>query len=399
MKQEGYNQEAIQSMNRTLILQYLQQEKMCSRVRLAQLSGLKQATITNIINDFISWGIVEEMGLMGGQRGRRAIAIRLEQERFAVIGVRLARQFFDVGLFTLSGELVGERVRTPITDNAPQAVLDGIARSVLAMIHAASGRQILAVGVAVPGPYYAKEGIIEDVFPGWEKICVPEELRSQIPLPVCMEHDANAGVLAERLLGDHDRKYETIVYLAIGQGIGAGIYHNGQIFRGSTGIAGEIGHISINLDGPVCSCGNRGCLTAYASTIALTNRINLARQKIDSAAKLLTWQDLTGDSGDAPENDPVIREEFDRNIRYLAAGINSLIYSYNPDLIIIGDEILALDKKIADDLADRLIYLKRHSDKKKVLVRASSFDMDPAFVGAAEVAIDYVFHHLGVFWQ
>ena len=274
MKQGGKNLEVIQAMNRTLLLRLLQQNHICSRANLSEQSGLKQATITNIINDFISWELVEETGLIEGCKGRRAIGIRLNTEVFYVIGVRLSRKYFEVGIFTLMGELVEEEYREYITDTKPSTVIPKKQESIRRLIARYAGKKVLAVGVAVPGPYYFEEGVIEAVFTDWEQVSIKSMLQEGMPLPVVIDHDANAGVLAECSFGLDPNLYETVVYLAVGQGIGAGIYHEGKIFRGAAGIAGEIGHASINMDGPRCECGNRGCLTCYASTIAFMDRVN-----------------------------------------------------------------------------------------------------------------------------
>ena len=106
MKQatRGYNQGNIQNMNRTLLLNLLRREKVCARTTLAEHSGLQQATVTHIVNDFINWNLVKEIGFLSGAKGRRSIAISLNTNDFAVAGIRIARRNFSVGLFTLQGE-------------------------------------------------------------------------------------------------------------------------------------------------------------------------------------------------------------------------------------------------------------------------------------------------------
>ena len=99
----GYNQEKIQGMNRTLVLNLLRKGGICSRTQLAKESGLKQATITNIVNDFIEWGIVKETGFLTGDKGRRSIGISMDQSTFGILAVRLARRGFSIGVFDMCG--------------------------------------------------------------------------------------------------------------------------------------------------------------------------------------------------------------------------------------------------------------------------------------------------------
>ncbi len=393
MKQGGKNLEVIQAMNRTLLLRLLQQNHICSRANLSEQSGLKQATITNIINDFISWELVEETGLIEGCKGRRAIGIRLNTEMFYVIGVRLSRKYFEVGIFTLMGELVEEEYREYITDTKPSTVIPKIQESIRRLIARYAGKKVLAVGVAVPGPYYFEEGVIEAVFMDWEQVSIKSMLQEGMPLPVVIDHDANAGVLAECSFGLDPNLYETVVYLAVGQGIGAGIYHEGKIFRGAAGIAGEIGHASINMDGPRCECGNRGCLTCYASTIAFMDRVNKRRKDL-GFSPLLQFQDLIEP---AQKKDEVVYSEFRTNMRYLSVGIINLIYSYNPDLIIIGDEMSRIGERVPEEIKYNISQLMERKVLKQAEIRLAAFEKDSAFIGAAELAIDYAFVHTELF--
>ena len=387
MKQGGKNLEVIQAMNRTLLLRLLQQNHICSRANLSEQSGLKQATITNIINDFISWELVEETGLIEGCKGRRAIGIRLNTEVFYVIGVRLSRKYFEVGIFTLMGELVEEEYREYITDTKPSTVIPKIQESIRRLIARYAGKKVLAVGVAVPGPYYFEEGVIEAVFTDWEQVSIKSMLQEGMPLPVVIDHDANAGVLAECSFGLDPNLYETVVYLAVGQGIGAGIYHEGKIFRGAAGIAGEIGHASINMDGPRCECGK------YAYSIAFMDRVNKRRKDL-GFSPLLQFQDLIEP---AQKKDEVVYSEFRTNMRYLSVGIINLIYSYNPDLIIIGDEMSRIGERVPEEIKYNISQLMERKVLKQAEIRLAAFEKDSAFIGAAELAIDYAFVHTELF--
>ena len=114
---KGVNQDSIQSMNRTLIIKLLREQGVCSRANLAKLSGLKKATVTYIVNDFISWGCVREVGLMQGDKGRRSIGITLAEDSYYVIGIRLARRNFKIGLFSINGRLIHMKQQQPGQDH------------------------------------------------------------------------------------------------------------------------------------------------------------------------------------------------------------------------------------------------------------------------------------------
>lgn len=391
MESKGKNLEVVQAMNRKLLLKMLQQNVTCSRANLAGQSGLKQATITNIVNDFISWGLVEETGIIEGNKGRRAIGIRLKADSFYVIGIRLSRKYFEIGIFTLTGKLIGEKYKRDLVDTLPTVVMDAMQKIIEKLIAEHPEKKIVAIGVSVPGPYYYNDGIIETItnFRGWKKVPILQELQKRFDIPVIVDHDANAGVLAECSFAVNPEQYRTVVYVAVGQGIGAGIFHNGEIFRGASGIAGEIGHASVNINGPRCECGNRGCLTLYVSTITFTENVNAALQKAGRET-VENFDDLIEL---IQKKDSDVYPEFKNTMRYLSAGITNLIYSYNPSLIIIGDEMSRVGSLMIEEIKDSLSHIVERKVVDQAELCLTSFEMDPAFIGAAELAVDYVFEH------
>jgi len=388
MKQTGANQERTQTANRELILRMLQHMRLCSRAELAKQSGLQQATITHIINDFIQWGVVQETGLLHGARGRRSIGICISEEKYAVIAFRLTRKYFIVGQFSLNGRELSQRIVFPIGDSTPQSVIDTACTTIKRIIQEHPERTFLAVGVAVPGPYYYDDGEIAviSIFPGWRNIKIRDIMQESLPIPVIVDHDANAGALAESTLIKDNDMYDTVVYVAVGQGIGAGIVEHGEIYRGAQGIAGEIGHTCIDVHGDPCDCGGRGCLTLYASTIALTKRLRqvYGQSALDFAesVKLIRAQD------------PPAVEVFHEVMQYLGVGIVNLIYTYNPSCIVIGDEMSTIGQAVLDDLNAFIQRLNTPKLGTSLRLQLAKVDVDSAYAGAAIVASRYVFSNI-----
>lgn len=394
---KGKNLENIQQMNRTLVLKLLQQNKICARSELSKQSGLKQATITNIINDFIAWGIVEEIGFLEGMRGRRSIAVTLERKRHCVAAVRISRRYFMVGLVDFLGEEVSKPYKENVSGQAPEMIIAKIKRTIKRVI-AENDKIISAIGVAVPGPYFYKEGeigIITDA-PGWEKVSIKKELEQDFSIPVVVDHDANAGVLAECSFRETKFSNDTIIYLAVGQGIGAGISYHGRIIRGSLGIAGEVGHASINANGIKCECGNRGCLTLYASSRAFMEQ---AERERSSGKKTMLKEGFTLDEliEATVERDKMAYSVFKKIVYYLSVGIINIIYIYNPHTLIIGDEMAAIGPLLIDEIMQNVDKLKSKRIAENVNVRLSSFQPDPAYIGASAVAIDHLFKNTELF--
>ena len=390
MKQSGANQERSQAENRELVLRTLQHIKLCSRAELAKQTGLKQATITHMMNDFLAWGLVDETGLLPGSKGRRSIGVQISESNFRVIGFRLTRQYFTIGVFTMSCRETGSRIQEEIRNSDPEYILEKVCGIINQIIRSRPREQFLAVGVSVPGPYYQDEGEIAMIsaFPGWCNIKIREIMQKRIPLPVIVDHDANAGALAESSLVPERNMYDTMVYVSAGQGIGAGIVEEGKIYRGALGIAGEIGHTCVDVNGALCECGGHGCLTLYASTIALTDNV---RRRMHNPE--LTMTDIVRL---IHEEVPEVLEEFQRLMRYLSAGIVNLIYTYNPSRIVIGDALSEIGQPILDSLHEHLktLTVRRLADQLKI--ELAELGYDSAYVGAAEIATRYVFSNVGL---
>lgn len=389
----GVNQDSIQEMNRALIINLLREQGVCSRANLAKLSGLKKATVTYIINDFINWGCVRETGLLSGDKGRRSIGITLTEDSYYVIGIRLARRYYKVGLFSINGTLKEVKRQEIEHDQEPDSIMEEMIACVKDMCSRAGEEKVLSVGMAIPGPFIKKEGKIavltESV--GWGNMEFKEELAKHLPYPVFIEHDANAGAYAQIWYDRTIDKNECLVYVAVGQGLGAGIIYNGEIIKGELGIAGEIGHTTIRFDGPKCECGNRGCLEKYCSSIVLARNI-ARRKKSEDRYHLSEIQEMI-DSGD-----PIAIEEFRSACRYLGYGLVNVVNSFNPSVIILGDEMShiyaeCMLEEVNQILKERLLP-EVYSNLK---VKVSKAVRDSVLHGIGAISINAVMANLGFY--
>lgn len=385
----GINQERIQKMNRSLMIHLLRKEGVCARTHLAKLSDLKQATVTNIINDFLDCGLVKEVGYIAGDKGRRSIGISINNDDFGVMGIQVARKNYKMGIFDLSGNLVDMRADDLSSHMSPKEIFQMVLEEAKVLMDGAGNRKVIAIGVALPGPYNIKRGRIELMtgFPGWDDIAIREELESRFHIPVFAEQDANAGALAQywydvEKFGNGGK--EVIVYISAGQGIGAGIICGGELIKGSIGIAGEIGHTSINFKGPKCSCGNYGCLENYCSSIAFMKEIN----RILGQEREYTFSEAVRM---VQAGNPIVKEIFLTSCDNLAIGVVNLINSFNPSVIIIGDE---MSHVIPEEMLQRI----KDEVKRKILPEiyenmkiTLSFVKDSMVHGAAIAAIMNVF--------
>lgn len=336
---KGTNLESAQEMNRSLVIHLLRQVKVCSRAELSKSTGLKQATITNIINDLINADLVRVTGSIIGAKGRRSIGISLNLEVYKVVGIRLSRKYISIGLFDIDGNKYSSEIVPTDMKLGSDVVLERIKEEVAKLIENINRSNILGIGIAIPGPFIKNKGNITLMaeFPGWENISIQDELESEFGLPTYLEHNANLGALAEWWLGGHTKQMGTMVYVTAGLGIGAGVIVDGKIFKGALGIAGEIGHMSISFDGPKCECGNSGCLEKYCSAIALVRDV---KEELKNYPNSILQQDasLAGILEGLKANDELAKKAIKKSSWFLGFGLASILVVENvmkkPSLIV-----------------------------------------------------------------
>ncbi len=390
----GANSDDLQQMNRVLVLSLMRKNQVTTRAEIAKLTGLKRATITNIINQFIECGIVKETGLMEGEKGRRSIGITLDGMKYRVVAVRLARQHFTIGLYDISGDRqFCKKVAIDFMDGSLHAM-----RLIKKEIRSLMEREdnVVSIGVALPGPYLKTENRIAQIsdFPGWKNVDIAGELKQEFDVPVYVEHDGKASALAEWWYDGYAISDTVLLNILAGQGIGAGIIENGKLYQGGHGCAGELGHTSIFYDGPKCECGNRGCLDLYCSSIVLLRNIQDGLENYPESE--LNNCEITKDNvTKAIKNgDMLATKEVQKMGKYLSYGIVNAINTYDPNIIVIGDELSVIGGNI-------LLETVKEQVKKRVLpsifenleIKLSSLD-DPILKGAMTVAVNNFFEQL-----
>ncbi len=393
----GANSSDLQQMNRILVLTLLRKFKTTTRAELARITGLKRATITNIINEFIDCKIVKEIGITDGEKGRRSIQIAIDPGNRRVIAVRLARKYFTVGLFDILGNIFYKDTTPLELKNGSEYALRLIKNKVHELYD--DNSNIFAIGVALPGPYLKTEDKIVQIsdFPGWENVSIVKELQDEFHIPVYAEHDSNASALTEWWFGSSAPRVDSdsvLLNIIAGQGVGAGLVQNGVIYHGRHGIAGELGHTSIDYKGKKCACGNRGCLDLYCSSIVLIQ--NIQEHLPDYPESVLKNQliNLKTIKEAVQLGDELAIHEIRAMSRFLGVGIANAIKVYDPDVVVIGDELADVGGEYL--LQEVMTVLKRRilpTILQNIDVKLSTID-NPMLSGAMCVAVDNVFKNI-----
>ncbi len=386
----GNNTSDLSEMNRSAIVRILQQNEMCSRAEVAKMMGLTQASITKLVGSLIDMGIVSEVGIVKGNGNRRSIGLRLNAEKNLVIGVKFSRHVFAIGVFDISGKLYTQQeTEYSLTDFAEDVIA-----SMKSQIHELLKKyeNVVAIGLAVPGPYLRKEGTIAMVtrMPNWSTVNFIDEFKHEFDKPVFIEQDANAGALAEWWFGNHGRPLNSLAYFLAGEGVGSGIVDHDRLLLGNLGIASEVGHISIDYNGPVCECGNRGCLELYSSTMALLKRAEKELPELFEKPYENRTQICHRIFDAARAGDKKALKLVEEIAEYLGYGCVTLINAYDPEIIVIGDSIAAADELLLPTINKIVKERTLEAISSHVKIEISKLSIDPTLYGAAAIATDRV---------
>lgn len=387
-RKKGNNHSDLFNMNRSLVLRLIYEKEITTRSEISRITGLTEAAISKIVSAMVDLGIVIETDYVKGLSGRRAIGLRVNSDKFSILGVKLSRHNFTIGKFDITGNLKHFKDNKYVKTNSKD-----MTKQILDAIHEELNKNpdIVAVGMAVPGPFDSKKGKVllltevNDFF----NINIKDSFQNELDIPLIIGHDANAAALASRLnIPNIDKK--NLVYYLVGQGVGVGAICNGNLVLGNRGMAGEIGHVSIDINGRHCKCGNYGCLETYCSSIAFINEANRRREKHPNSMlndlEFLTVKDVfdIADKGDLLAIE-LAKETSD----YIAYGAVNIINTFNPRTIIIGDEMSYGEKYI------RASYEKIVKERvlpaivEKTTCLFALPDIDYVLSGAAALAIDY----------
>ena len=364
----------IQELNRSIILKTIQKYGPISRIEIARRNKISSTTVTSAVKILIKQGLVFEEGVGKSTGGRKPILIRFASDIWFIIAVVITNKYIEIAEMSL--EAIAKRQKKyNINDLEGKLFVDYLLKSINKFFKAYTDfKKCIGISIITPGTIDIKKAIIiENTKLKLRNVNLKEILEKQFKLKVWLENDANAGVLAEKEYGAY-KKFKNLIYITVGDGIGAGIMVNEQIYRGSNGGAGEFGHTSIDLNGISCDCGNRGCLENYISWPVIYSKIlhSIAQGKSTMMLKLAKGDKIQITSSifryALEKNDQLAIEIIVDVSKYLAIGIINLINLINPNAIILGGEIAHNNYFLVSKIKEIVLKqaLKISTDKLKI---------------------------------
>lgn len=381
------DQQLVKAINRAAVLRLLRSEQGLSRADLADRSGLTRSTVSLIIKELIATGwIAEDDVLATGALGRRPTPLRLDGSRLSLIGAEVTPDTIRVVSTTIHGDV--EQVhQAALNQLDPEGACRQLVDMVIELVRrtTAQGKQVLGVGVALPGAVQVSTGML--LFApnlGWRNVAVAEWLRRDLDaagldqVPFYCLNDADLAAVGETEFGPHPAD-DPLVYITCGLGVGSGVVLGDTLFTGATGAGGEIGHTVLHFGGRACSCGRLGCAEAYVGLRAVAESAGCLSS--DGGVDLVALKRLI------TARDPLVRAAFEAAGRSLGVLLQNVWTTFDPRAIVLGGESVALGGQPFVDAALAVLDdYAAHAGVPPPAVRLSRFtELATAVGGAAYV--------------
>ncbi len=383
------------------IIHLLNQHGQISRTDLARMTGWSRAKISLEMDGLIRRGLVLEVGDGVSEGGRKPRLLSINDQLGFLAGVDIGATSIDLALADVCGVILQRRSEPADVRNSPEQLLGRCCELICEMVLAQGGQpeKILGIGVGVPGPVEFSKGVLvaPPLMPLWERYPIRDFFRKTFRSAyVVVDNDVNIMALAELREGD-GRGVDHFIFIKIGTGIGCGIVSNGKIHRGADGSAGDIGHICVDKNGPVCRCGNLGCLEAVTAGPAIAEKAMRAAQ--DGSSQILAHK-LTANGGSLTtedvgsamrEGDRAAVEIVQYSGRVIGETLASLVNFFNPNYIFFGGGVTNLGNQLLSSIRQAVLNRSLPLATRHLVIDYSSMGSDAGIIGAICLAKDHLF--------
>lgn len=376
----------MKSVNKSIILNKIRTAEPISRAQIAKETKLTPPTVSSIVKELIEQGIVRESDLGESKGGRKPTMLLIKSDAFYIIGVDAGPETVECVLTDLSGKVFERTTSTlemPMTNDRFIAILK---ENIYQILHSSTTNpdEIIGIGVAMHGVVDVETGT-SLLAPNLnlKNIPIKAELEKEFDLIIKVENDARAMALGESWFGGHGY-LDSMVAVNIGRGVGSGIVINGKLYHGQQDIAGEVGHMTIDINGEICECGNRGCFQTFVSGAAIAER---ARKKV---------QGKTSMSGQkifelAQSGNQSYVEILQETGRIIGIGLTNLIHLVNPEKIVLGGGVMKSEQFILPIIKETIEQHALIPEAKETDVTVTKLGNDATLLGAVSLFLVELF--------
>jgi glucokinase-like ROK family protein len=369
-----------------------------SRADLADKMGLTRAAVSLIVNDLLDTGVIQEAEIRSVPSGRPPVTLEINPKLGLVGAIDMGASHMSLAVADFTARILQEFEVPLDIKKGPKDCLAEASQQLLNLLESQglSISNISAVGVGVPGPVITEAGMVvaPPIMPGWDRYPIRATLEKKWNCPVTLNNDAELGALGEWAYGA-GRGEKNIAYIKVGSGIGAGLILNQQIYGGTRGAAGEIGHLTIDENGPLCNCGNHGCLEAFASGHAIAQQGQLLVQSgkrtllSDLGSEKITAQEV---AEAARRGDLHAQEILRRSGTFIGIAIAGLINLFNPSIVIIGGGVAQVGDLLTAPIRQAVRERAMRASEQSVRITTAMLGRRSLLMGATVQAINVAIH-------
>jgi predicted NBD/HSP70 family sugar kinase len=377
--------ESLRAGNRASVIDALRLRGAVSRADIARHTGLSRTTVSTLVADLQAEGLViehrSEIAAGGGKVGRPGVLLALDQKAGALVGIDFGHRHLRVAVSDLSYEVLAEELVDLDVDHDADEALETAVRMVRSLLREADvdSERVLSAGMGLPAPIARPSGLVSShpILPAWIDMDPAAEMSHRLLVPVALDNDANLGALGEATFGSGSAApADVLVYARLSAGIGAGIAIGGQVFRGASGFAGEIGHVPVDPNGRMCRCGNRGCLETLVGSEAVVELLQRSHGTLTIENVIERAAD--GDAGCRR----ALADAGRATGRVLADFCNFL----NPGQVVIGGDLAAAGDMVLDPLREHLEQFALPAVVESIEVRIGRLGARAEVLGALALA-------------
>ncbi|MEN3185687.1 MAG: ROK family transcriptional regulator [Atribacterota bacterium] len=392
----GVYQAKVHEENLRRVIRFVHRQGTTNRVAIARALNLSLSTVTNLVAELKQQGLIQEGGSGQSTGGRKPLLLHFNREWGLVVAVKIGARRVHVGLANLDGELKFKEV-VPLISHEPQAIVGQIVHLVSQMLSRNGYSRIIGMGVCCPGIIDPRKGeVIKAVNLHWENVPLQEMLAPHFSWPVFVENSLDTGALGEKWFGV-GRDVQDLLYINVGNGVGAGIISHGELLEGYQHGAGEFGHMSIDLSGPPCPCGNRGCVELYVSAPALVRKTQEYIKKGGKTRIAHLVDDISGDfSCEVIDQAAYLGDFFALTLwketgKILGRAVANLVNLLDPQVVVIGGGLSLAHPAFLESVAETVWEITASLHRRKVEIRRAFFGRDSGLVGAAALTVERIF--------
>jgi predicted NBD/HSP70 family sugar kinase len=377
------NQQLLKDINRMALVRQLFAQPGLSRADLATAIGLTKSTVSLIVRELLEEGwLGEREVLVTGDVGRRPTPLFIDPSRLMLLGAEVDIEAVRVVVTSLTGEVLATAVTNYGAGKTAKSCMGSLA-SAMVKVHAqldSRTQRIIGMGVGLPGGVDEVSGFLR-VAPnlGWRDVPIGAMLRQRLAdtalagLPLFVQNEADVAALGEMEF-NASTACDPLLYLSMNQGVGAGVIFNDRLLTGNRGFAGEVGHIVLKINGPLCSCGRRGCAEALIGPRSILGASSDHPHPLAEIVRLVEVMD--------PETLRAVRKAGS----YLGVLLQNLASAYDPGCIVIGGQMAELGDVFLEPALRTLNEYAAAANLSPPTVRTSRFGRDAVAVGAAALA-------------